>query len=277
VCVGIESEFCFSDEKIRSSRYLTPKEQAQLRQQSSKHAAAKAAQQAVLDSRPSSSSSSSSSSSKHAQSTSNNAVDSSSPRAEGYTILDQVDLYTHVFVPAAEAKLPFKFEAAVLTDYLRSLHIAKITPAPFLYEMLVNLFVKRGRYHQLHQFLQYHAILDSVHVACQLLSLETVYKPSSQMALDMLSRLATASTRDQIVEVLLARGNLLAALRFFERFKEINPPVKRFLELAVDDDCLFYTSMLYFQQRGLLTAECRPYTVLFKQRYSTQNPLPPSF
>ena len=135
----------------------------------------------------------------------------------------------------------FLSQAAVLTDYLRSLHIAKITPAPFLYEMLVNLFVKRGRYHQLHQFLQYHAILDSVHVACQLLSLETVYKPSSQMALDMLSRLATASTRDQvcflfiyfffkiylvqIVEVLLARGNLLAALRFFERFKEINPPV----------------------------------------------------
>lgn len=105
--------FCFSDEKIRSSRYLTPKEQAQLRQQSSKHAAAKAAQQAVLDSRPPASSSSSSSS-KHSPSTSNNVVDSSSPRAEGYTILDQVDLYTHVFVPAAEAKLPFKFEVCRL-------------------------------------------------------------------------------------------------------------------------------------------------------------------
>jgi hypothetical protein len=64
--------------------------------------------------------------------------------------------------------------------------------------MLVNLFVKRGRYHQLHQFLQYHAITDSVHVACQLLSLESVYAPASQMALDMLSRLATVSTREQV-------------------------------------------------------------------------------
>ena len=57
-----------------------------------------------------------------------------------------------------------------------------LRPAPFLYELLVNLFVKRGRFHQLHQFLQYHAISDSVHVACQLLSLESVYPPASQVS-----------------------------------------------------------------------------------------------
>jgi len=34
---------------------------------------------------------------------------------------------------------------------------------------------------------QYHVINDSFHVACQLLSLESKYKPCYQLALDMLN------------------------------------------------------------------------------------------
>jgi len=52
---------------------------------------------------------------------------------------------------------------------------------------------------------QYHVINDSFHVACQLLSLESKYKPCYQLALDMLKRLGR---QDQIVEVLLSKGQV---------------------------------------------------------------------
>ena len=44
------------------------------------------------------------------------------------------------------------------------------------------------RYYQLHQFIQYGVITDSKHIACLLLSLESVYPPASQIALDMMAR-----------------------------------------------------------------------------------------
>jgi hypothetical protein len=201
--------------------------------------------------------------------------------AEGYAILDQVDLYTHLFVPAAEAGLPFKYEISVLTDYLRSLHAHDVQPAPFLYELLVNLFVKRGRFHQLHQYLQYHAIDDSVHVACQLLSLESVYPPASQLALDMLSRLATKSTREQIIDVLLAHKQVVGALRFGFKFPSLALPVRRFLEVAVElnDHSLFHHLVRHLSQRNLLTNEHKQFVALFKQRFTLPvgAPLPASF
>jgi hypothetical protein len=62
--------------------------------------------------------------------------------------------------------------------------------------------VRKKRFYQLHQLLQYHVVSDSVHVACQLLSLEGTYPPAYQLALDMLKRL---QTHEQILEVLLTK------------------------------------------------------------------------
>jgi hypothetical protein len=190
-------------------------------------------------------------------------------KAEGYAILDQSDLYTHVFLPATEAGLPFKYEISVLTDYLRSLHAHHVQPAPYLYELLVNLFVKRGRFHQLHQYLQYHAIDDSVHVACQLLSLEGVYPPASQLALDMLARVATDSTREQIVDVLLAHQQVIGALRFGAKHANLTLPVSRILEVTLEqnDMGLFFHVMRYVTSRGMLTNEHKPFVALYKQRF----------
>jgi hypothetical protein len=202
-------------------------------------------------------------------------------KAEGYAILDQTDLYTHVFLPASEAGLPFKYEISVLTDYLRSLHAHQVQPAPYLYELLVNLFVKRGRFHQLHQYLQYHAIDDSVHVACQLLSLEAVYPPASQLALDMLARVATESTREQIVDVLLAHQQVIGALRFGAKHANLTLPVNRILEVTLEqnDMNLFYHVMRYVTSRGMLTNEHKPFVALYKQRFQLQpgESLPMSF
>lgn len=190
-------------------------------------------------------------------------------KAEGYAILDQSDLYTHVFLPATEAGLPFKYEISVLTDYLRSLHAHHVQPAPYLYELLVNLFVKRGRFHQLHQYLQYRAIDDSVHVACQLLSLEGVYPPASQLALDMLARVATDSTREQIVDVLLAHQQVIGVLRFGAKHANLTLPVSRILEVTLEqnDMGLFFHVMRYVTSRNMLTNEHKPFVALYKQRF----------
>ena len=60
--------------------------------------------------------------------------------------------------------------------------------------------------------LQYHVITDSKILACLLLSLESLYPPSRQMALDMMARLGTAT--HEITEILLDNGHIVTALNF---------------------------------------------------------------
>ena len=98
--------------------------------------------------------------------------------------------------------IDFKYVVGVLIEYIRSLSFRHMNVEPFLYELLIDLLVRNKRFYQLHQLLQYHVVSDSVHVACQLLSLDRMYPPAYQLALDMLKRLQTS---DQIVEVLLTK------------------------------------------------------------------------
>ena len=56
----------------------------------------------------------------------------------------------------------------------------------FLYELIINILVHNNCFYQLHQFLQYHVLGDSKPLACLMLSLESVYPPAHQLALDML-------------------------------------------------------------------------------------------
>lgn len=52
-------------------------------------------------------------------------------------------------------------------------------------------------------------------MACLLLSLESVYPSSRQMALDMMARLGTATS--EITEILLASGDTVTALNYGEQ------------------------------------------------------------
>ena len=56
----------------------------------------------------------------------------------------------------------------------------------YLYELIINILVRNNCFYQLHQFLQYHVLADSKPLACLMLSLEHVYPPAHQLALDML-------------------------------------------------------------------------------------------
>jgi hypothetical protein len=99
-----------------------------------------------------------------------------------------------------EQAIESKYFISVLTDYVRSLSFYKQTVEHYICKLIIEHLITSNRYraspstthslrlsqltrrlcllgthlrryYQLHQFLQYHVIGDSVHVACQLLSL----------------------------------------------------------------------------------------------------------
>ena len=117
-----------------------------------------------------------------------------------------------------------------MTEYLRSLNQHHLPVNHYIYELVINLLVSNERYYQLHQFLQYHVVRDSVHVACLLLSLEAKYPPAFQLAVDMLKRLETF---EQIVEVLLLKRQVITALRFIRTDPNYKYSPAPFLETAI--------------------------------------------
>jgi len=172
----------------------------------------------------------------------------------GVVVVDQSDMYTSVFAPLEDAPMKYQFMVAVLVEYIRSLNQYALPVEHFLYELVINLLVRHNRHYQLHQFLQYHVVNDSKHVACLLLSLEGTYPPAFQLALDMLKRLHTAN--EDIFDVLVSKNLLLPALRFLrslgsEAVAAVSP--RRFLEAAhsAEDPSLFYTVFKFFEQRNM--------------------------
>lgn len=125
---------------------------------------------------------------------------------DAVNVIQQDDIYTHVFCPAFnDSTLTYpnhSFPISIMIEYISSLELYKQPVHFYLYELLVNGLVKCSDMYRLHQFLQYHVMTDSKHLACLLLSIQNVYPAAYQIALDMLKRLGTA--HDQIVEVFLS-------------------------------------------------------------------------
>ena len=164
-------------------------------------------------------------------------------------VIEQNDIYTHVFLPFEEQEVHdknmYKYFVAVLTEYIRSLSFKGIEVQHFIYELVITSLVKNRRYYQLQQFLQYHVVSDSVHVACQLLAISQEYPPAGQLALDMLKRL---SSSEQIVDTLLGQHQVLSALRYV-RTMQIRVDPNRFLDFALSsgDEMLFFTVYRFFE------------------------------
>nr|XP_025129314.1 regulator of MON1-CCZ1 complex isoform X3 [Bubalus bubalis] len=161
-------------------------------------------------------------------------------------VVDQSDMYTHVLSVFTEKKeTPHKFVIAVLMEYIRSLNQFQITVQ-----------------------------------ACLLLSLESFYPPAHQLSLDMLKRLSTAN--DEIVEVLLSKHQVLAALRFIRGIGgHDNISARKFLDAAkqTEDHMLFYTIFRFFEQRNQRLRgnpsftpgeHCEEHVAFFKQVFGDQ-------
>lgn len=188
---------------------------------------------------------------------------------ESLVAVTQGDMYTHVFVPIEGRDPPLldtKYVVGVITEYIRSLNFHHVAVTPFLYELLINFLVSNSRWYQLHQFLQYHVVSDSMHVACQLLSLESKYPPAYQLALDMMKRL---NTHEQIVEVLISKNLLLPALRFMKSHRVKIPP-RRVLEVAVElrDPMTIFHVYKFFEARKELPEDGDKYVILARKLFS---------
>ncbi|MXQ96395.1 hypothetical protein E5288_WYG002936 [Bos mutus] len=196
-------------------------------------------------------------------------------------VVDQSDMYTHVLSVFTEKKeTPHKFVIAVLMEYIRSLNQFQITVQHYLHELVIRTLVQHSLFSTLHQFLQYHVLSDSKPLACLLLSLESFYPPAHQLSLDMLKRLSTAN--DEIVEVLLSKHQVLAALRFIRGIGgHDNISARKFLDAAkqTEDHMLFYTIFRFFEQRNQRLRgnpsftpgeHCEEHVAFFKQVFGDQ-------
>ncbi|NP_001108247.1 uncharacterized protein LOC100137621 [Xenopus laevis] len=206
----------------------------------------------------------------------------------GQAVIDQSDMYTHVLSVFTDLKAPHKFIIAVLMDYIRSLNQFQIPVQHYLYELVIKTLVQHNLFYMLHQFLQYHVLSDSKPLACLLLSLESVYPPAHQLSLDMLKRLSTAN--DEIVEVLLSKQQVLAAMRFVRSIGgQDNASARKFLDAAIQtaDNMLFYTVFRFFEQRNQRLRgnpnftpgeHCEEHVAFFKELFGEQAFLkPPAF
>jgi len=175
-------------------------------------------------------------------------------------VLDQSDVFTNVFSPcetSASGRLQILRLRSVLIEFLLSLLHHDLQPRQFLYELLINLCVQMGDFYQLHQLLQYHVIGDSKPVACLLLSLETVYPGARQMALDMMTRLGSAT--EEIVEILLANSQLIPALNLVKNHGLTDTvSARKFLEAAEDsnDSLVFFNVYKFFEERNRRLRGC---------------------
>ena len=132
---------------------------------------------------------------------------------DAVNIIQQDDVYTHIFCPVFNDESQHyerpTFPISVMVEYINSLQTYEQPVHFYMYELLVNGLVKCDDMFRLHQFLQYHVMSDSKHLACLLLSIQNVYPAAYQIALDMLKRLGTA--HDEIVEVFLSKYQVLAS------------------------------------------------------------------
>uniref|UniRef100_A0A452V3J5 Uncharacterized protein n=1 Tax=Ursus maritimus TaxID=29073 RepID=A0A452V3J5_URSMA len=201
--------------------------------------------------------------------------------ARTQAVIDQSDMYTHVLSVFTEKKdTSHKFVIAVLMEYIRSLNQFQITVQHYLHELVIKTLVQHNLFYMLHQFLQYHVLSDSKPLACLLLSLESFYPPAHQLSLDMLKRLSTAN--DEIVEVLLSKHQVLAALRFIRGIGgHDNISARKFLDAAkqTEDNMLFYTIFRFFEQRNQRLRgnpnftpgeHCEEHVAFFKQVFGDQ-------
>ncbi|XP_076305323.1 regulator of MON1-CCZ1 complex protein bulli [Tachypleus tridentatus] len=168
-------------------------------------------------------------------------------------VIDQSDMYTHVFSVFEErSDISYKLVVAVLIEYIRSLTQHQIPVQHYMYELLINTLVHHRCFYQLHQFLQYHILSDSKPLACLMLSLQSLYPPSHQLALDMLKRLGTAN--EEIIEVLLSKQQVLSALKFIQSTGNMdNISARKFLEAAMNtnDPAIYYAVFKCFEQRNI--------------------------
>lgn len=124
-------------------------------------------------------------------------------------LITQDDVYNEIFHKLVPDMELCKVERLLLC-YITSLSEYNIPVQYNINELLVTTLARQKKFTALLQHLQYGVISDSKPMACLLLALGNMHPAATQMALDMLSRIGA---KDEIQEILLSDGQILAALK----------------------------------------------------------------
>jgi len=192
-------------------------------------------------------------------------------------VLDQADVFSHVFSPSVTLGVTITRLRAALLEYILALQQQEVTPRQFLLELLINLYVQVGEFYQLQQLIQYQVIRDSKQVSCLLLSLESAYPPARHLAIDMMARLGTAT--DEMIEIFLSEGKLISALNLVKAQGLVDTvSARKFLEAAErgGDKTVFFNVFSFFEERNLRLRgsgkfsrgeQCDSYVEKFKEMF----------
>ncbi|KAI8922046.1 colon cancer-associated protein Mic1-like-domain-containing protein [Powellomyces hirtus] len=161
--------------------------------------------------------------------------------------------FLHVFNPfASNTIISLTYLTTCLLEYIASVSLVQRVQ-PYFHELLADLLVRSERYAELHQYVQYNVVEDSMAVAQLLLSRGQSYKPFEQLGVDMLKRL---DANTEVGDILLSCGEVLDALRYTMSRGVTNIPATHFLEAALvsGDKTLYLNTYKCLEDRGLISS-----------------------
>ncbi|VDL17541.1 unnamed protein product [Hymenolepis diminuta] len=172
------------------------------------------------------------------------------------------DVYETMIAPLAshssENPKVLKILSHLIFHYVSELKSRSLFVDPMFYNLLMESLIKSSDFTRLVHLLRSGVIIDSTQIvssffifANQLLSVESIFPPAGQLALDMLQRLGTSN--ESIVEIFLAKGDPVMALRFCKQHTELLslPETPRKILNAAklcDDPMIFYSVFRFFER-----------------------------
>nr|CDS27918.1 Colon cancer associated Mic1 [Hymenolepis microstoma] len=190
------------------------------------------------------------------------------------------DVYETMFVPlttySSDNPKVLKILSHLIFHYVTELKSRSLIVDPMFFSLLMECLIKSNDFSRLMYLLRSGVIVDSTKIANQLLSFESVFPPASQLALDMLQRLGTSN--ESIVEIFLAKGDPIMALRFCKEHPELLPlpeTPRKILDAAklCEDPMIFYSVFRFFERAVPFTCSLmqdpkyKPYTSKFVELF----------
>ncbi|VDN97995.1 unnamed protein product [Rodentolepis nana] len=165
------------------------------------------------------------------------------------------DVYETMLVPLANYSSDnpkvLKLLSHLIFHYITELKSRSLIVDPMFFSLLMESLIKSNDFSRLVYLLRSGVIVDSTKIANQLLSFESVFPPAGQLALDMLQRLETSN--ESIVEIFLAKGDPIMALRFCKEYPELlslPETPRKILDAAkfCEDPMIFYSVFRFFER-----------------------------
>ncbi|KAJ8967739.1 hypothetical protein NQ317_010800 [Molorchus minor] len=177
-------------------------------------------------------------------------------------LIDQKEMHTKIFQKLG-SEMNLKKLEWVLIAYITSLSEYSIPTQYDINELLVIILASQHKFTALQQLLQYGVIANSKPLACLLLSLGNMHPSAVQMALDMLARI---DATEEIQEILLNEGQILAALKIAG--DTANP--RKYLSAATAPEDL-HSVLIYFRNNQHFAAAFKKDERLmsYVQKYNT--------